>query len=82
MQRSSRIPRRIDQRGNSNVSLAGAALWGCCASGCCCAWMRLLLYPLLIVRVAFPRYCASWLDDGAGADGDISSHNITRRHEH
>ena len=35
---------------------------------------------LLIHWVLFPCYCdASWLDDGEGADGDISNRDITRQ---
>ena len=39
-----------------------------------------LLYLPRIFRAKFPCYCACWLDDGEGADGDSSNHNITRQH--
>ena len=47
-----------------------------------CLGMRLLFVTSLVIhRALLPCYSSCCLDDGVGADGDISNHNITRQHE-
>ena len=47
-----------------------------------CLGMSLLFATSRLIHwTLFPCYRSCCLDDGAGADGDISNHNITRRQE-